>query len=97
VSFYDPDYEPPPADAYCDTCGHLTDLDCVCAEVPEPREEAQPDDFCECRPGKEMRHPFQHKSDCARWAPPLTGPGSTPEGRRRAREIYEATLKERRQ
>jgi hypothetical protein len=39
--------------------------------------EAQPDDFCECRPGAELRHPWQHP-DCPRWTPPLGGPGSSP-------------------
>jgi hypothetical protein len=92
-TYYDPDYEPPTADDYCDTCGHVTDIDCVCAEtVPEPREEAQPNDFCECRPGRELRHPHQHAPDCPRWSPPLTGPGSTPQGRARALEEIRRTL-----
>jgi hypothetical protein len=41
----------------------------------------QPDHFCECRPGRELRHAHQHAPDCPRWMPPLQGPGSTPEGR----------------
>jgi hypothetical protein len=44
----------------------------------EPAEEAQPDHFCECRPGVELRERWQHAPDCRRWTPPLGGPGSTP-------------------
>jgi hypothetical protein len=57
-------YEPPPEDDY----------------EPEPigeQREAQPDDFCECRPGVELRNGWQHDPTCLRWTPPLTGPGST--------------------
>lgn len=52
--------------------------------------EAQPDHFCECRSGIEMRQRWQHDPACRRWAPPLTGPGSTPAGRERARQLFEA-------
>jgi len=62
-----------------------------------PRTEAQPEHFCECRPGAELRHPWQHADTCHRWAPPLTGPGSTPAGRAEARRIYADTLNRRRQ
>jgi hypothetical protein len=46
---------------------------------PDPyMDEAQPDHFCECRPGAELRERWQHAPDCRRWTPPLGGPGSTP-------------------
>jgi hypothetical protein len=59
-------------------------------EPAEPEPEAQPDDFCECRPGLELRHRWQHDTACRRWAPALQGPGSTPAGRAAARRLYEA-------
>jgi hypothetical protein len=60
----------------------MTDYEPADDDGEDPIErEVQPDDFCECRPGVEMRHGWQHARTCLRWSPPLRGPGSTPEGR----------------
>jgi hypothetical protein len=58
----------------------------------ECAEEAQPDNFCECRPGLELRHAWQHDPACRRWAPTLRGPGSTPQGRAAALAQIRSTL-----
>jgi hypothetical protein len=65
-------------------------------DLPTPREEAQPEHFCDCRSG-ELRHPWQHADTCHRWAPPLAGPGSTPAGRAAARQALTDALNRRRQ
>jgi hypothetical protein len=60
----------------------------------EPQREAQPDDFCECRPGVEMRQRWQHAAECLRWSPPLAGPGSSDEHRAQALAHIRAQLAE---
>jgi hypothetical protein len=47
----------------------------------------QPDHFCDCHPGRELRHPHQHHPDCPRYAPPPRGPGS--DARHRAAVLAE--------
>jgi hypothetical protein len=71
------------ADRYCDRCGLTPDVDCTCApdDDGEPQTEAQPDMFCDCRPGTEIRHRWQHAPECLHWAPPMVGSGSTDEHR----------------
>jgi hypothetical protein len=78
------------------TDGRYDPEDDGAGDLPEPREEAQPDHFCDCRPGAELRQPWQHADTCHRWAPPLTGPGSTPAGRAAALAQIRATLAARR-
>lgn len=80
-----PDYEPPDDDEPDEDDGNPDLIEAMLRELTE----AQPEHFCECRPGAELRQPWQHADTCRRWTPPLGGPGSTDEGRARARAEYQ--------
>jgi hypothetical protein len=68
--YYDDDYEPPDPDDWFPP-----------DDEPTPSVEPQPDHFCECRPGQQLQHRWQHAPECLRWAPPMRGSGSTPQHR----------------
>jgi hypothetical protein len=53
-----------------------------------------PTEGCDCNPHTVITQPWQHRTDCAHYAPPLQGPGSTPAGRQAARRIWEQHRRE---
>lgn len=82
-------------DRPCDRCGLMPDVDCTCPPPDaQPLAEVQPDMFCECRPGTEIRHRWQHAAECLHWAPPMVGSGSTDEHRAKVLAYCRAVVTE---